>query len=507
MAVAMRYSTFVAWGTDASGYLKSAHRFVDGRLVTPLPTQLWLTWTPDPWALVPLGGRPGVATGTQVSSYPLGLPVLMAAAIHVGGELAAYAIPPLAFGVLVFCAYRIAAWLAGPWSGLLAAGLLAASPVSLVMAMQPMSDVPAAALWALAWVMSLRPGLGASAAAGAAVTAAVMVRPNLTPLGLIVAWLVATTPSDDEQRSSTRQRFAVFALVAAIGPLVVGWSQAVLNGSPFRTGYHPWVLIPGWENVRPSLALYPRLLTVVHTPAVFLGLLAPLLLLWPAAGAAPRSRARRVLISATAFVVATYLLYAPFAPYDDLLSVRFMLPALTGLFVLLSALLVQAARAIAARARILAPLALVPAAIVATHPIAPLRYGFNLHRQHQPAATAGHYLREALPHNAAVIAGVHSGVVAYYTKKTVIRVEAIPPDGLDFVVDDLARHGYRPVLLLDAGEAATFTVRHRTSSFRDLAWPPRADFADGGLRYWEFADRAAFENGRRWPTDTFHTRR
>lgn len=304
----------------------------------------------------------------------------------------------------------------------------------------------------------------------------------------------------------TRRLIGVFVTVAAIGPAILGWSQAALYGSPFSTGYHPSLNIPRWVHVLPNLELYPRLLVVVHTPVLFLGLLAPLLLLWPAAGAVPGSRPRAVLASAPAFVAVTYLLYSPFPPIDDLFSLRFMLPGIVALFILFSGLLIQLAQAIGSRSRFLAPLAIVPALIVATHPVVPLQYGLNLHREQAPAAVAGHYLREALPPNAAIIAGLHSGSVAYYTRRLVVRVEPIPPDAMDAVVDDLTRHGYKPVLVLDASEASVFSARHRASRFHDLDWPPRADFVDSvHLRYWDLADRPAFLNGHRWSTDTFRT--
>lgn len=503
MAVAIRYNTFVAWGTDSSSYVEAARQWSEGRLSTPMPLQFWDSWTnTDPFALTPLGRRPGAIRGTEVGTYPLGLSVLMAAGIRIGGELGAYVIPPIGAGLLVFCSYVLASWLAGPGAGVLGAMLVAASPVTVVMAAQPMSDIPAAALWALAWVMSLRPGLGASAAAGAAVAAATMVRPNLSPLAAIVMLLVAHREHGRPDGESRWRRLGVFLCVAAIGPLVLGWSQLALYGSPFTMGYHPSLNIPRWVHVQPNLELYPRLLNVIHTPIVFAGLLAPALLSWFGAGVGRGTRARAVLWSAPAFIVVTYLLYSPFPPLDDLFSLRFMLPGLVALFILFSGLTIGVARAIGSRVRFLAPLALVPALIVMTHPTGALRFMLTMRDGYAPAAAAGYYMREALPPNAAIIAGLHSGAMAYYTGRFIVRVEFIPLDGIDAVVDDLIRRGYRPVLFLDQGEVDAFGARHHTSRFGALDWPPRADFPGPlRLRYWDIADLAAFRAGQRWATD------
>ena len=78
----------------------------------------------------------------------------------------------------------LAAEWAGGAAGLVAALVLATTPVFLFQAMQPMSDVPAAALWmlALAAVTGTRPR--APLVAGLATAAAVLMRPNLVPLAI-----------------------------------------------------------------------------------------------------------------------------------------------------------------------------------------------------------------------------------------------------------------------------------------------------------------------------------
>jgi hypothetical protein len=507
VAVGIRNNTFALWGSDPAGYVEAARRWADGQLVSPLPIQFWATWMPHEYALTPFGFRLGTVRGTEVGTYPLGLPVLMAAAMRVGGALAAHLVAPLCAGLLVWCTYVLASWLAGRWAGLLAAVLLATSPATVALGVQPMSDVPAAALWALAWVMSLRPGLGASAASGAAVAAATMVRPNLAPLGLIVLLLVARTWREGDD---TRwRRIALFLVVAAIGPAVLAWSQAELYGSPFRPGYVTAETYFSVANIRHNAAHYPRILIVLHTPLVLLGLAATALLLWPRVRATLDLRAQAVVISATAFVAITYALYLPYMQFQDLLSLRFMLPAMVALFILLAGVLARLSLAVRSRSRVLAVLALVPAVIVAAYPAGALRYALNLHKEQTGLIFGGHYLREVLPANAAVFTGGHGGGLAHYTGRLIIRLDPIAPHSLDAVVDEVRRHGYRPVLVLDAaGEASFFQTRFATSQFHSLDWPPRAEFGDVvRFRYWDFADRDSYRQGQRWPVDVISSRR
>ena len=257
----VRYSSYVPWGTDAAAYIEAAHRWADADVFSPASFVFWAPWAEAGRLEAPLGFTPGPAAGTFVSMYPLGYPVLLAAALKFGGPLAPYVVAPLFAGLLAWCAYLLASQLSGPWGGLMASVLIAASPVTLANAMSPMSDVPAAALWALSWVLSLRPGIGAILASGLATALAIMVRPNLAPLaGVIAIVATASTP-----RSSGRwARLATFLATAALGPAIVLWSQAVLYGDPLSAGYGSFGAFFSADRILPNLALYPRLFVDMH---------------------------------------------------------------------------------------------------------------------------------------------------------------------------------------------------------------------------------------------------
>ncbi len=99
-----------------------------------------------------------------------------------------------------------------------------------------MSDVPVSAWWLAAFVPALRTGTGLAALAGIATSLAVLTRPNLAPLAVIVAlpyvvrWL--------RHRSLAHSvDLGIFALTAAIGPAIVAWLFNYWYGSPFLSGY------------------------------------------------------------------------------------------------------------------------------------------------------------------------------------------------------------------------------------------------------------------------------
>ncbi len=115
----------------------------------------------------------------------------------------------------------------------------------------------------------------------------------------------------------------------------------------------------------------------------------------------------------------------------------------------------------------------------------------------------GKYLRDAMPRNAVALSFIHSGSIAHYTGRNVVRLEIIEPASLDRVVTDLERRGLVPVLVIDDTiEQPRFAGRFSGSRFAALDWPPRAEFtAVSTIRYFLFADRERHLRGERWPID------
>lgn len=497
-ALTIRHATFAPWGTDSAGYAGAARRWAEGRLFNPSPLQLWAPWSFHESALVaaPLSYVTGPHRGTDVNMYPLGFPVILAAADLLDREIGVYLVPPIFAGLLVWFTFQLGRRLAGPWAGVLAAFLVAASPIVIVNAITLMSDVPATALLLVAIEMSLRGSTLSAAAAGSAMALAVMVRPVLAPIALIPG-VLALLPEAPPLRAAGRWRYkraVVFAVLTTFGALIVGSSQRELYGGFFRPGYESFSFYFQRAHVPLNLVAYPKDLANAHTPVLFLGLICSFVLFRP--GRAPLAAAL------CALVVANIALYLPYSPYTGIWFLRFVLPALVALLVLLAGVSVWLAEVAAQQSRWLAPLAVIPAAIVSGGGLwmyPPILAQDEVQRH---VAMMGRYLREVLPANAAVITFLQGGAIAYHTGRQVIRFDILDPRQFDDAVDALARRGHRPVLVIDEqSEGPFFKTRFAASRYGALDWPPRAVFAGvTTISYRDCADRTD-PRARHRPTD------
>jgi 4-amino-4-deoxy-L-arabinose transferase-like glycosyltransferase len=187
-----------------------------------------------PMGHVPAPGPEGTIVPMCAAVYPL----IRAAAKLAAGREAMFWVVPLMGGLAVWLTFAIGRHVAGPSAGLLASLLLATSPTFLYQVVQPMTDVPAAALWALAlaaawWARGS--GLGRAAAAGLATGAALMVRPNLLPLAFVTGGMVCFV----RPLSVHSILRAGIAFDAGLLPFVVAIAaiQHAMYGGPLRSGY------------------------------------------------------------------------------------------------------------------------------------------------------------------------------------------------------------------------------------------------------------------------------
>src|SRR5262249_14736857 len=184
-----------------------------------------------------------------VPVYPPGLSLLMAAARWLRGPQAVYAVVPLLAGIAVWMTFLVAERTAGARAAAAATILLASNPLFLFQSFQPMSDVPVTAWWTAAWAMSLAPGSWAAFVAGVSAAAAIITRPNLAPLVLVVAAVIVAMPP-------RWRRIAYFAAPVAVACAVVLAFNHLLYGSSFMTGYGPPRSLFALSNARANLAAY-----------------------------------------------------------------------------------------------------------------------------------------------------------------------------------------------------------------------------------------------------------
>ena len=213
--VAIAWGTFAAGGSDSSCYLNQARLFRSGTTHIDQPLIALAPWPRAEWTFTPAGHIPSAVSRTFIVPIcPPGLPLLMAGVgLIPRGE---FLVVPLCGALAVWLTFVLGRRLDSARTGAAAAVLLACSPSVLFQVVQPMTDVPAMAWWLLAAVLAIGPALSpveesredASRpfAAGLAASMAVLTRPNLLPLALVLMTYVASGFSRTYFTAASRTR-------------------------------------------------------------------------------------------------------------------------------------------------------------------------------------------------------------------------------------------------------------------------------------------------------------
>ena len=233
---------------------------------------------------------------------PAGLSIAMAPFVRAGGV---FLVVPL-FGALLAWSVYVLGSRFSRRVGLASAALVACSPAFLFQLMQPMSDVPAAALWVMAAASATGASRRVPLMAGLATSAAILVRPNLLPMGIVLGLYFLG------KRSSRLGDSLMFAAASAPGCLAVAIIQQMFYGSPLRSGYGSLDALFSPANIVPNAARYFTWMWQSHTPAWLFALAAPFVL--------PGSLTA-LLLSLAAVNVACYL---PYAVFNDWWYLRFL---------------------------------------------------------------------------------------------------------------------------------------------------------------------------------------
>ncbi len=444
VATWFRFLLTTIGGADSYGYVSAGELIASGRLIDRAPIAEWLSAANRFAIASPLGWAPAADGSGIVPTYPLGLPLLMAAFRSVAGQGAVFFVSPVLALLTLVIVYRIAREWFDAEVALLAVAVVAWNPVFVAYAKQPMSDVPASALVMAALFLALRSGPESAFFAGVSAGAAVMTRPVL----LVGAAIIPL--------ASRRGRAPALRVLLAVAGMFLGVAmqmaiQRKLFGSPFATGYGDTAALFSFAHYGPNVRIFLQhgweALGFVWLAALIVGFQrTPIELRWP-------------IVSIAVGVITPYLFYLPFDHWETL---RFILPALVPLSIIVAAGVVHVAR--------LVPNASATAAVMAIFLVPLVGRSEGLLRESSAweiaslesrYPLAGEWINVNTPATSVVLANQHSGSLRWYGKRQTLRWDFIAPEQLATTVRELESHGAATYVALEGDEVAMFDQRFK----------------------------------------------
>jgi len=434
-----RNSTNVAGGSDSSGYLNSAHLIASGRLQSELriPAEFGPQSRTDRIFFTPFGFYPFLEHKLVPPTYPVGLPLLFAAASKiVGWQFATYLVEISGAVAAILLCYLIAREL-GVSPGLSLAGATAfgACPIVIFISIQPLSDT-LAATWTLASVytaLRARRHLGWAVACGVVFSMAVLVRStNAVLLPALVIFL-----------GFNWRRLTLFVAGGIPGALWFGYYNYTLFGSALTTGYG--TIYEDFSRVYVLGALVDF--------AKWLSLLLPAaLLVLPLAVPFAQKFRNRFLLALLAWFTAGISFFACVAfSHEAWWSLRYLLPTIPA--IILTGLLGVEALALRFPLPRRSTLLNAAAAFLAIWAIVgsffwTKKYGILfIPQQEQAYADSTLAARETFPKDSLVVSGTTCGALYAYTDFAILRADIInAPRFKEYVA--LAHAVGRPVCAL-----------------------------------------------------------
>jgi hypothetical protein len=457
-AVGYSNSSTAGVGSDSYGYLSQADLWLAGDLKLEQPWVAVVPWPDAANTFSPLGYRPaeGEALGTLVPTYSPGLPVLMALLKWCAGHAAAFWIFPVSGAILVLATFGIGRRLHSPVAGLVGAILVAASPPVALHVIQPMTDVPVAAAWAVAVYFFLAETPAAASFAGLAAAVAIVVRPNLVFLAPILGtWPLIEAKSTGRWHAALR-RTALFGTFVACSVVTVGAINWHLYGSPLRSGYGNLGHMFAFSHILPNMGLYPAWLVETHTLGIVTGLA---VWLWPWKTVWRMPLGRRFLPVGLAFGTSLWLTYFGYLVFDNWSYLRFVLPSWPFLMVgvgVVAATLVHEDRPWLVRfAGVAATVVLVASLVRWTDRHHLLEIGMS-ERDYVGAALA---VQQATTSNSVILSMQHSGSLRYYGARQTLRYDVLDRRWLSEAVLWMSDHGFHVYAFLQDWEVNEFAAR------------------------------------------------
>jgi Dolichyl-phosphate-mannose-protein mannosyltransferase len=439
----------IAGGADSYGYLSQADLWLQGVPRISQPAARHVPWPEGQWTFSPLAYRPSPSRDAIVPIVSPGFPLILAVFMLAGVHCAAKVVVPITAGILVAVTYSIGRRAASDQIGAAAAWLVATSPIVLYTAMSPMSDMPAAAFWALAAYGCLHGSKSGATLGGTAAAIAILIRPNLVPVALVIAlWLAARDHRLPTLRARI-QRTILFAIPVAAGCLAVAAINEHLYGSPTSSGYGDPSTLFSPDRIGANIFRYGSWLVETQSPLAVLGLLA----LWVPPVSRAKGRVemdgRSLLGIMSLSVVGCYLVYLTF---DAWWYLRFLLPCWPAICVGTARVLTRPSGQGFTRTAKLLLLGVGVYGLWYAHDAG----AFDIGRGEQRFVTIARLVRNATPPNSVIIATQHSGSVRYYGERMTLRYEVLSERWLDGTIAWLQKRGIHTYILLDDWEHDLF---------------------------------------------------
>lgn len=473
--LSITFGSTVAGGADQYSYITQAGLWRTGTLQIHQDLVRDSPWPGAPETWTPVGFRTIPGDPAAIASvYPPGLPLLMALFQIAAGYCGAFLVVPICSALTVWLTYLLGRRLFDARIGLLAAALVAASPVFLYQIMNAMSDVPATVAWTLALLLLVSDWPLLS---GLAVGAAILIRPNLAPLaGVFVLWLAVTN------------RSSVWRLVAGIAPavgavLLVNWR---MYGSPLTSGYGELGHYYAWEFGLANLLRYPVWIVDTQSPLVLLALclfVAPALL--------PQPRVPHLRMLTGGFIGVLFLSYLFYTPFDAWWFLRFLLPMWPAIMVLTAAAVDALARRWTGRWSAVVAWAIVAVVGWRGVRLAIDRSAFDLGWGDRRYVNVARFVADHTEPDAIVLSRQHSGSVRHYAGRLTLRFDMLDRAALDRAIAFLESSGRPPYLVLDGDEVPMFRARFAgRSRLAALDWAPLATLTAPAIFVFDLRDAA-----------------
>jgi hypothetical protein len=429
-------------GADSYGYISASRLIASGHLIEAAPVAEWLS-APNRLALAsPLGWTPSADGSGIAPAFPIGVSAVMALFSLAGGSAAVFYVAPIMGAITLWLVYGLAREWLDTDTALFATAIVAWNPLFITYAKQPMSDVPATMWVTLALWLAVRSTSATAFFAGLAAGAAVMTRPALLVAAVII-------PIAAHRGASPVRRAAAAAMGLAIGLAILMAVQNHLFGSPFSTGYGSTATLFSIANATSNLWIFLRHGWAVLGPLWIPGLIVGIFAERPE----PRWKPAAIFVA----VALPYLFYLPFDHWETL---RFLLPGIVPLTIVVADGLIHIARVTrkpgVATAGIFAFMAIFA---VRSESLMRKSSVWEVAAMEARYPLAGNWATVNTPPDSVILANQHSGSLRWYGRRQTLRWDFLEPAQLTTVIEELQSRGATVYAALEGAEVAMFEQR------------------------------------------------